>query len=284
MLSRTTPIFSILVNLFVNMKMKGILWCSLLAYVTLVSAYPDNPSQPSRPLLNLRAGGGRLEDPANPVAAAATDPNEAAMNIKSRDLLPSNRADIHPHHRDPSSSGGRRHEEDDDDDDSGGKPPSNGNRKGGSGNGNLQQKHGSKNHGNDSENDDGGDDGDRSSKGKSGKSAPKDKNKKSSSSSQSKSKNKTTHTGIDGKEVADDDEDSDASKKKVKVKHVESKKHRWRTGKPKYDYKKALAGWKEVGPMYYYKGKYANDATAAATSAHILLVSIAFAALMGFLY
>ncbi|KAJ1838189.1 hypothetical protein LPJ57_011205, partial [Coemansia sp. RSA 486] len=54
------------------------------------------------------------EDPANPVAAAATDPNEAAMKIKSRDLINTDRQDFrpdpHPHHH----HGQARHDSDDD--------------------------------------------------------------------------------------------------------------------------------------------------------------------------
>ncbi|KAJ1934079.1 hypothetical protein FBU59_005816, partial [Linderina macrospora] len=39
-----------------------------------------------------------------------------------------------------------------------------------------------------------------------------------------------------------------------------AKKKNWRTGKPMYDYQKALEGWKSAGPMYYYRGKYLNAA------------------------
>ncbi|KAJ2864266.1 hypothetical protein GGH94_003044 [Coemansia aciculifera] len=234
------------------------------------------------------------EDPANPVAAAATDPNVAAMKIRSRDLIPTDRPDPY-RHRHPA---GHAHQEDDADDSPGGDPdggdtkPSN--RRGGKG-ATDKRKHSPAKDDDDADNrvedDDEGNDGKRDKpkpKPASGSSKPKDKSGNKDGDRRSKdakndknskdSKKKKTHTGLDGNEVSDDndnDEDSEESeilKKKMLVKHIQAKRRLWRTGQPKYDYKKAMAGWKEVGPLYYYRGKYAN---AAATTPHDSAVSVA---------
>ncbi|KAJ2584769.1 hypothetical protein GGH95_000089 [Coemansia sp. RSA 1836] len=249
------------------------------------------------------------EDPANPVAAAATDPNIAAMKIKSRDLIPTDRPDIHPggpyRHRHPA---GHAHQDDDADDSPGGDPDDgnrggrdtkSGNRRG------VREATDKRKHSpskdddtdNGAEKDDEDDDGKRDkSKPKSangGSSKPKDKggNKdgdrrsgdaKGDKNSKEANKKKT-HTGLDGKEVSDDndnDEDSEESEKRRKqtlVKHIQAKRRLWRTGKPNYDYKKAMAAWKEVGPLYYYRGKYEN---AAAQTSRGAAASVAFSALV----
>ncbi|KAJ2337317.1 hypothetical protein GGI00_000318 [Coemansia sp. RSA 2681] len=210
------------------------------------------------------------EDPANPVAAAATDPNMAAMKIKSRDLIPTDRPDIHPggpyRHRHPADK--RKHspskdddtdngaEKDDEDDDGKRDKPKPKSANGSSSK--PKDKGGNK-------------DGDRRSGDAKGDKNSKEANKKK------------THTGLDGKEVSDDndnDEDSEESEKRRKqtlVKHIQAKRRLWRTGKPNYDYKKAMAAWKEVGPLYYYRGKYEN---AAAQTSRGAAASVAFSALI----
>ncbi|KAJ2084243.1 hypothetical protein H4R24_000185 [Coemansia sp. RSA 988] len=203
-------------------------------------------------------------DPANPVAAAATDPNEAAMKIKSRDLIPTDRPGIRPDlHRHRHSS----HDDDDDDDDN------DGNDADSKGNGRAKSSGGRKSKDDEkSDEDDSGDTDSKSSKKSKGGSKDKakdDKNQKANDKDKSKDKDKDsisskndkkTHTGLDGKEV--DNEKSEAIRKNnMRVKHVKARQSKWRTGKPKYNYRQALAGWKEVGPMYYYRGKYENSAT-----------------------
>ncbi|KAJ2763763.1 hypothetical protein IWQ56_004734 [Coemansia nantahalensis] len=164
------------------------------------------------------------EDPAHPVAAAATDPNEAAMRIKPQDLLPSDRPALHP-----DSHRAQRPSRDEDGDDY--------------------------------------DSGSRRSRGTSGDTGKDQRPQAKDNRGLAKSgKDKKTHTGIDGKEVDDDNSDGDgndmdaARKKAQQVKHIQARQRTWRTGKPTYNYTQALDGWKEVGPMYYYKGKYANAA------------------------
>ncbi|KAJ2480935.1 hypothetical protein IWW56_002102 [Coemansia sp. RSA 2131] len=229
------------------------------------------------------------EDPANPVAAAATDPNEAAMKIKSRDLIPTDRPGVrpaihqhqHPHHFD---------EDDADSDDTDAKPSSTPSKR----------KPATKNKSNDRDKDEEDEDDDDSDSGKSGKQQPKkgngagkpkpkgdkDEDKKGKKDVKGKKdakgkKDKNTHTGLDGNEV--DDEDADdaeaARKKKVHVQHVKAQRRKWRTGKPKYDYKQALAGWKEVGPLYYYKGKYENAAVSVRASYGLVAAAVAAIAL-----
>ncbi|KAJ2844751.1 hypothetical protein IWW36_005060 [Coemansia brasiliensis] len=192
------------------------------------------------------------EDPANPVAAAATDPNEAAMKIKSRDLVPTDRPGVRPeihHHRhsddskedeeardnvEPDNSENMEHE------DSG-----------------TEHRSSRPTHKPSAKSKDAKDD---SKSAKKAKTSDKAKSEKGSKSKDSKK----THTGLDGKEVDDENalEDMEmARKKKIQVQHVQAKRRKWRTGRPKYDYKQAIAGWKEVGPMYYYKGKYENNAS-----------------------
>ncbi|KAJ1846443.1 hypothetical protein LPJ73_004533, partial [Coemansia sp. RSA 2703] len=229
------------------------------------------------------------EDPANPVAAAATDPNEAAMKIKSRDLINTDRQDFHPDphphrhhgqaHRDSNEDDDNDNNRDQDDEDSGEEKPAN--KKGSS------KKKGAK----DSDSDDSED---ADSKSKNKKAKPKEKSSKDSEKKDAKGKGdkkskgkndkkgKKTHTGLDGKEVDDEDEEGEeVHKKKVHLKHVKAKQRRWRTGKPKYNYKKALDGWKEVGPLYYYKGKYENGASlthrSAATAAGVAALIAAVA-------
>ncbi|KAJ2032337.1 hypothetical protein IW146_003392 [Coemansia sp. RSA 922] len=244
------------------------------------------------------------EDPANPVAAAATDPNVAAMKIRSRDLIPTDRPDPY-RHRHPA---GHAHPDDDDDSpggDSDGGDPKSGNRRGGKGAAD-KRKHSPTKDDDDADNrvedDDEGNDGKHGNKPKpaGGGSKPKDKSggkdgdkrpKDAKNDKKEKdAKKKKTHTGLDGNEVADDndnDEDSEESeilKKKMLVKHIQAKRRLWRTGQPKYDYKKAMAGWKEVGPLYYYRGKYANTAattprgTAASIALPILVSAMVYAA------
>ncbi|KAJ1835330.1 hypothetical protein LPJ63_001218 [Coemansia sp. RSA 2711] len=233
------------------------------------------------------------EDPANPVAAAATDPNEAAMKIKSRDLVPTDRPGARPeiHHRHRPTHGSDDDDDDNDDNDDG-------NDDGDSDESEAKpspkssKSKAAKNRGSDDKD---GDDDDAKSKqptkkGKSDKSKgdkskndkesdkKKDKGKDSKDSKDSKAKKgKKTHTGLDGKEV--DDEDADdaeaARKKKVQVKHVQAMQRKWRSGRPKYNYRQALAGWKEVGPMYYYTGKYENSAVAHGSSALAILAAAA---------
>ncbi|KAJ2501468.1 hypothetical protein GGH96_001887 [Coemansia sp. RSA 1972] len=233
------------------------------------------------------------EDPANPVAAAATDPNEAAMKIKSRDLIPTDRPGArpaihqhqHPHHAD---------EDDADSDDTDAKLSSTPSKR----------KPATKNKSNDrdkEEEDEEADDDSDSVKGKqqqpkkgnsAGKPKPKsdkgdkDEDKKGKKDVKGKKdakgkKDKNTHTGLDGNEV--DDEEADdaeaARKKKVQVQHVKAQRRKWRTGKPKYNYNQALAGWKEVGPLYYYKGKYENAAVSVRASYGPVAVAIAAVAL-----
>ncbi|KAJ2817597.1 hypothetical protein GGI24_005354, partial [Coemansia furcata] len=221
------------------------------------------------------------EDPANPVAAAATDPNVAAMKIRSRDLIPTDRPDgpyrhLHPAgHAHHDSDADDSPDSDPDDSNHGGGGTKASNRRGGRGE--DKRKHSPANDDDDESNDDESNDGKRdkpkqksaggSNKpkngGKDGDRRPKDAKNDKNSKNSSKKK---THTGLDGNEVADDndnDEDSEESeilRKKMLVKHIQAKRRLWRSGKPKYDYKKAMAGWKEVGPLYYYKGKYANAA------------------------
>ncbi|KAJ2550878.1 hypothetical protein EV175_003903 [Coemansia sp. RSA 1933] len=311
------------------MKVAGSALVHILCGVALASKPVENRPQlvPAQTLLATSTGhlGSAVqhvykrkarEDPANPVAAAATDPNEAAIMIKSRDLVPTDRPNFHSevhHHKhgdqdDADSSGGGN---DDDDDDSGRSERKK------SSTGKSKAKGSSKaDHSDDSDDDSNSNDDDDSSshsqkskdikdskdkgKGK-GKGNDKDKDKdkdkgkdkdKSGSKQKSKGKgdddkkgkkNKNTHTGLDGNEVDnEDDEDGqggDPNHKKVKVKHVEAKQRHWRTGKPNYNYKKALAGWKEVGPLYYFKGKYENAAppTAASRDARHLFVPVALA-------
>ncbi|KAJ2747672.1 hypothetical protein GGI20_000321 [Coemansia sp. BCRC 34301] len=231
------------------------------------------------------------EDPANPVAAAATDPNMAAMKIKSRDFIPTDRPNAHPggpyRHLHPA---GHVHPDDGEEEDA-----DNGNRGGGGDRPNNRQgrrgaadkrKHSPLKDDDDTDNgadkDDNDDDDDDvkrdkprpklangSSKSKD-KSGNKDGDRRSRDAKNDKgskdAKKKKTHTGLDGKEVSDDndsDEDGEESEKRRKqtlVKHIQAKRRLWRTGKPKYDYKKAMAAWKEVGPLYYYRGKYENAA------------------------
>ncbi|KAJ1732397.1 hypothetical protein LPJ61_002067 [Coemansia biformis] len=198
------------------------------------------------------------EDPAHPVAAAATDPNEAAMRIKPQDLVPTDRPGAHPDYHHP-----RRPSRDSDgDDDDGGSSRL--------GPGTKGSNSSSKQRAKDSERG-GGNGKDQQPKGKDGKGPSKDSKGPSKGG-----KDKKTHTGLDGNEV--DDEDSDdmdaARKKSQQVKHVQARQRKWRTGKPKYNYAQAIEGWKEVGPMYYYKGKYANTAA----SRHLLTHSAAAAA------
>ncbi|KAJ2713816.1 hypothetical protein H4R19_002064 [Coemansia spiralis] len=202
------------------------------------------------------------EDPAHPVAAAATDPNEAAMRIKPQDLLPTDRPALHPaiHH---AQRPGRDTDGDDDD----GRRP-----RGTSSNssGNRQKpKDGERSGGKD-----------QRPTAKDGRSLTKD------AKGQAKDgKDKKTHTGLDGKEVSDDDGDdvdSDnmdaAHKKALQIKHIQARQRKWRTGKPAYNYNQAIEGWKEVGPMYYYKGKYENAAAHRAPGALPAVVAVAAAA------
>ncbi|KAJ2417440.1 hypothetical protein GGI10_000172 [Coemansia sp. RSA 2530] len=274
------------------------LTCGLVAaYQSLTSASVDVvgfATVEAVPTLRLHAQAlhkRRLEreDPANPVAAAATDPNVAAMKIKSRDLIPTDRPDIHPGgsypHRHPA---GHAHADDDVDDSPGGDADD-------SGHGGGDTKSGSKDGkgatadkrkhspAKDDDDADGHIEDDEDGDGKHDKPKPKSKSTSTSSKPKGGSKEgdkrpkndknskgaqkKKTHTGLDGNEAADDndnDEDSEESevlRKKMLVKHIQAKRRLWRSGKPKYDYKKAMAGWKEVGPLYYYKGKYENTAT-----------------------
>ncbi|KAI9506064.1 hypothetical protein BX070DRAFT_219272, partial [Coemansia spiralis] len=193
------------------------------------------------------------EDPENPVAAAATDPNEAALNIKSRDLIPTNRpgmpSEIH-HHRHGDST------ERDDEDDKDESP------KHAKDDDNSHSEH-KKSSGNKSKASakDGDDDDDDNAKAK----AKDDDDSESHGQKNKDGKSKTKNKGLDGSEVDNEDgeDENGSAHKKVKVKHVKAKQRRWRTGQPKYNYKQALAGWKEVGPLYYYKGKYENAATSA---------------------
>ncbi|KAJ2830174.1 hypothetical protein IWW50_000438 [Coemansia erecta] len=220
------------------------------------------------------------EDPANPVAAAATDPNEAAMKIKSRDLVPTNRPGARPeiHHH-----GHASHDDSDDIDDSGdsddtddadAKPSSKSKRKPESSSKDKDQDDERKS----TKPSKSGKPGDTASKSDKGK----DKKDKKDPKDKKGKKSKDTHTGLDGKEVNDEDaEDAEgdaaemARKKKVQVQHVQAKRRKWRTGKVKYDYKQALAGWKEVGPMYYYKGKYENAATSVYAAQGFVAIALA---------
>ncbi|KAJ1645462.1 hypothetical protein J3B02_002685 [Coemansia erecta] len=213
------------------------------------------------------------EDPANPVAAAATDPNEAAMKIKSRDLINTDRQDFRPDPH-PHRHHGQARQDSEDDDNKEPEEESDGDSKK-SGKKGAGKKKADKDDDSDENAKEDSDDSDakQKPKGKSAtkqKSSSKDSGKKSGSgkgknnkgsSSKDSKKGKKTHTGLDGKEVDDEDEeDGEMRKKKIHVKHVKAKQRRWRTGKPKYNYKQALNGWKEVGPLYYYKGKYENSA------------------------
>ncbi|KAJ1722302.1 hypothetical protein LPJ53_003252 [Coemansia erecta] len=238
----------------------------------VVAASPAFSTHPTSSRLYKRKH--NAEDPANPVAAAATDPNEAAMKIKSRDLINTDRQDFHPDphphrhhgqaHHDSNDDDDTDNIRDQDDDDEGEAKPAN--KKGSS------KKKAAK----DSDSDDGAkdDSDDLDSKSKNKKSKTKQKSSKDGEKKDAKGKDdkktkgkgdkkgKKTHTGLDGKEVDDEDEEGEeVHKKKVHLKHVKAKQRRWRTGKPKYNYKKALDGWKEVGPLYYYKGKYENGAS-----------------------
>ncbi|KAJ2610198.1 hypothetical protein H4S08_003724 [Coemansia sp. RSA 1365] len=226
-------------------------------------------------------------DPANPVAAAATDPNEAAMKIKSRDLVPTDRPGIRPdlhHHRHSD------HDRDDDDADNNGEDETDSKANSRSKNsGNRKSKEDE-----DSESDDSDDsdsksskklkgDGDGKTKGKkdqnesekNNKSKNKDNDKNTKDSKSSKN-GKKAHIGLDGKKV--DDEDSEKSeairKNNLRVNHVKARQRKWRTGKPKYNYRQALEGWKEVGPMYYYKGKYENSANSLHNIAPVIMAAI----------
>ncbi|KAJ1743925.1 hypothetical protein LPJ79_000410 [Coemansia sp. RSA 1821] len=196
------------------------------------------------------------EDPANPVAAAATDPNEAAMKIKSRDLVPTDRPGVRPeihHHRHTDESKDEEHhnadseepEDEHDSDEHRSSPP----HKASKSKDTKEDTKPKKPKSNDKNNN---------------KDKDKDKDK---GKEKGKSKNSKTHTGLDGKEVDDEDSDEmEARRKKIQVQHIQAKRRKWRTGRPKYDYKQAIAGWKEVGPMYYYKGKYENDASRLSSS------------------
>ncbi|KAJ1895173.1 hypothetical protein LPJ66_004749 [Kickxella alabastrina] len=207
------------------------------------------------------------EDPANPVAA--TDPNEAAMKIRSRDLIntdrPNMRPDLHPHHQ----RGKPRR-----DDDEPGDNDSKSNAKQAAKKTPVNKKAAAK------DEDDDDDVGDSDSKTKpkpksiqKDKDSDKDNNDEKDGGKKARGKgdsgkdsknNKKTHTGIDGNEVEDEDsEESEERKKKNRVNHIKAKQRTWRTGKPDYNYKKALDGWKDVGPQYYYKGKYENSAQSA---------------------
>ncbi|KAJ1663680.1 hypothetical protein EV178_004799 [Coemansia sp. RSA 1646] len=241
------------------------------------------------------------EDPANPVAAAATDPNEAAIMIKSRDLVPTDRPNFHPdvHHHRHGDQDDADSPDDNDDEDSHSE-----HKKGKSKSKNSSKADRNDENDADSNDDDSGErhkDGDdsephgrksKSSKDSKAKGKGKDKDKDKAGSKQKtkgrgddgdkkKKKKKNTHTGLDGNEVDDEDDESsqggDLKHKKVKVKHVEAKQRHWRTGKPNYNYKKSLAGWKEVGPLYYYKGKYENAASPAIASNgawHVLVPAV----------
>ncbi|KAI8324182.1 hypothetical protein GQ54DRAFT_79058 [Martensiomyces pterosporus] len=224
------------------------------------------------------------EDPANPVAAAATDPNEAAMKIKSRDLIPTDRPES-PFHR-------HRHGRQDDGAQEDGSEAGNGERSApkrssGGGDGSSAKR---KTVAKDEDTNEGSDDSRSmdtkskpkpkpSSKGTKGSGdGEKDSAKKPKGNPDAKDRNnKKTHTGLDGNEVDDQDDDSEDMKKKIQVEHVKAMKRRWRTGTPKYDYQKALDGWKKVGPMYYYKGKYANAATSVLASQGIGVIATAIA-------
>ncbi|KAJ2524171.1 hypothetical protein GGI11_001010 [Coemansia sp. RSA 2049] len=237
------------------------------------------------------------EDPANPVAAAAMDPNEAAIKIKQKDLIPADRPNLHSEihaHRHDDRHGDRddadQTDRADDDDghsehkkDSAAKAKAKGSSKAGHNDGDDDDNEKDKGRDKDGEEEERHKEGDDSeshpqknkdSKGKSkdkDKSLSKQKSKgKSEDNDKKKGKNKkNTHTGLDGSEISDEDEDGgDPKHKKFKVKHVQAKQRRWRTGKPKYNYKKSLAGWKEVGPLYYYKGKYENAAPPTSISNH----------------
>ncbi|KAJ2455697.1 hypothetical protein EV183_000544 [Coemansia sp. RSA 2336] len=200
------------------------------------------------------------EDPANPVAAAATDPNEAAMKIKSRDLVPTDRPGARPeihHHRHSDEFKDEEHhsvdsEEAEDEHDAEHDTEHQSPRS-------AHKASKSKDTKEDAKSKDAKEDA-KSKNSKSDKGKDKNKDK-------GKSKNAKTHTGLDGKEVDDEDsEEMEARRKKIQVQHVQAKRRKWRTGKPKYDYKQAIAGWKEVGPMYYYRGKYENDASRLSSS------------------
>ncbi|KAJ1795518.1 hypothetical protein LPJ59_004296 [Coemansia sp. RSA 2399] len=312
------------------MKVAGSALVHILCGVALASEPTGNQQQHAPTQVLLAASTGRLvpraqhiykrknrEDPANPVAAAATDPNEAAIMIKSRDLIPTDRPNFHPDvHR-------HRHGDQDDDDSSGGNDDDDshsGHKKGSAGKSKAKgssSKAGRNDENDDDNNDDGDGDGDDDSdshaqKGKNGKKdkgdkdskakgkgKDKDKGDKDKAGSKQKSKGKgdddkknkkkkNTHTGLDGNEVDnDDDEDGqgkDPKHKKVKVKHVEAKQRHWRTGKPNYNYKKSLAGWKEVGPLYYFKGKYENAASSTIASHGARHVLLPAALAMGFAF
>ncbi|KAJ1988316.1 hypothetical protein GGI04_006088, partial [Coemansia thaxteri] len=236
------------------------------------------------------------EDPANPVAAAAIDPNVAAMRIKSRDLIPTDRPNIHPNgphrYRHPASHGrpdddGSDSPSPDAEEDSGDPRPRNKNSAR-----DTAAKHKST-LAKDDDDSDSGFERDGEGDGKRDKPKPSNNGGKAKDTKFNKgddkrpqdkggknSQKKKTHTGLDGNEVADDgaenDEESEVQKKKILVKHIQAKQRRWRTGKPKYDYKKALAGWKEVGPLYYYKGKYENSAQPLRSgSGHVALAALA---------
>ncbi|KAJ1808999.1 hypothetical protein LPJ56_006035, partial [Coemansia sp. RSA 2599] len=233
------------------------------------------------------------EDPANPVAAAATDPNEAAMKIKSRDLINADRQDFrpdpHPHRHHTQA---RQDSDDDDSEGSEGKEEGEADsKKSGKKSTSVKKKNNSDEGSDENPKEDSGDsDAKQKTKGKAAakqKSGTKDSGKKGDGDKKAKGKSdkgpsskdkkdKKTHTGLDGKEVDDEDEENgEVRKKKVQVKHVKAKQRRWRTGKPKYNYKQALEGWKEVGPLYYYKGKYENSALSGRLTAANVLVGSA---------
>ncbi|PIA16539.1 hypothetical protein COEREDRAFT_86931 [Coemansia reversa NRRL 1564] len=240
-------------------------------------------------------------DPANPVAAAATDPNEAAMRIKSRDLVPTDRPGIRPDlHRHRHSGNGRDDDDDDDADaDNNGEDETDSKANARSKNSGSRK---SKDENSDSDDSDDKEDSDsKSSKKHKGGADDKTKSKKNQNENEKNNKDKTkdknkdkdngkntdkdskssksgkkAHIGLDGKKV--DDEDSEKSeairKNNLRVQHVKARQRKWRTGKPKYNYRQALAGWKEVGPMYYYKGKYANSANALHSIAPFIMAAV----------
>ncbi|KAJ1957904.1 hypothetical protein GGI12_004888 [Dipsacomyces acuminosporus] len=249
-------------------KAAGYLFCATVAgldvYGTanakqLPATITPNPlsNQPTR-AMNFAKRKLDPEDPANPVAAAATDPNEAAIKIKSRDLVPTDRPQatfhghLHRHDEDMQDDGAEQAS-----DDSDAKKPSSKDSTSKTKDSKPKDK---ENKDKESKDKDKDKDKDRSSNSDSSKDGDL-KGSKDSSNSKGDKKAKKIHTGLDGNEVADEDEDGNMTKKKVQVEHVKATKSHWHTERPTYNYEKALEGWKKAGPLYYYKGKYANSAS-----------------------